>query len=689
MSRWVRQEEIEMTTVGIGAKAKTLAAVSVECGHVPAFAVLPTMIVEELWKAEEETRILLIEELTTELREIFLEEQQFAVRSAALNEDQETSSQAGQFHTEIAIDWSGLGAALWKVVQIGVMRLKGQAELFSCFVQVYKEADVAGVTFTRGPEGDPRLFVEYHLGRGEALVSGAIQPQMLARFWGEEKPFTLPSISQTEELLFAWKRLEEYFGHPQDIEWCAVRGEWFLLQARPITTLSQTMYQGLLEADVVLPVRAPFFYEQTEIAELAPHPTSLTLSILERLYAEDGPIARVYERLGVAYDPRDFFSLVAGWLYVDREEEIKTLLPGFTVLDQKHPGIPQAEGLFGSWQLMKLHRALASACTPTPIQLGRLQDVLSQSVSDLTLQTWSQAFLMVYETIFLTNVAAQQELARLEPILDRTQMTSATMLASKRAFAWRLDLSVMAPMISSDWQGNGLDVADESPAVIHAEKIQPQGENSFDQWWQGLNALSRAAYEPVLRAAVQADQLREVGRWVTIRWINVLRALLTKEAAGHGISLTHSYHIRLDEWEAEALPSLEEQEERLMTYARTQEYCLPSRFTNLVLPEVSGLRGLSAGQVEGRLCLLEDIQTSSESAAVILLTEQLRPELAPLLGRVQGIVTARGGMLSHLAILAREQHLPVVSGVSFFEWQKQRGQKVLIDGEKGVIELGS
>jgi pyruvate,water dikinase len=37
-------------------------------------------------------------------------------------------------------------------------------------------------------------------------------------------------------LLALGLQLEDYFGSPQDVEWCIVRNEVFLLQSRPITT---------------------------------------------------------------------------------------------------------------------------------------------------------------------------------------------------------------------------------------------------------------------------------------------------------------------------------------------------------------------------------------------------------------------------------------------------------------------
>ncbi len=33
------------------------------------------------------------------------------------------------------------------------------------------------------------------------------------------------------------RKIEEHFGHPQDIEWCLADGTFYIVQSRPITTL--------------------------------------------------------------------------------------------------------------------------------------------------------------------------------------------------------------------------------------------------------------------------------------------------------------------------------------------------------------------------------------------------------------------------------------------------------------------
>jgi pyruvate,water dikinase len=45
------------------------------------------------------------------------------------------------------------------------------------------------------------------------------------------------SDKQIEHLAAIGKKIEAYFGYPQDIEWCFANNDFFIVQSRPITTL--------------------------------------------------------------------------------------------------------------------------------------------------------------------------------------------------------------------------------------------------------------------------------------------------------------------------------------------------------------------------------------------------------------------------------------------------------------------
>ncbi|MCX7597070.1 MAG: PEP-utilizing enzyme, partial [Fischerella sp.] len=62
---------------------------------------------------------------------------------------------------------------------------------------------------------------------------------------------------------------------------------------------------------------------------------------------------------------------------------------------------------------------------------------------------------------------------------------------------------------------------------------------------------------------------------------------------------------------------------------------------------------------------------------------------APMLVRAGGLISEAGGRLSHGAILAREYGIPAVMDVHNATWMLQDGQKVRIDGTRGIVEISN
>jgi len=59
------------------------------------------------------------------------------------------------------------------------------------------------------------------------------------------------------------------------------------------------------------------------------------------------------------------------------------------------------------------------------------------------------------------------------------------------------------------------------------------------------------------------------------------------------------------------------------------------------------------------------------------------------LGRVQGLVSGRSGVNSHLAIIARSLQIPLVTGVDDLRDRIRTGDYLCVDGTRGVVEIGS
>jgi len=204
-----------------------------------------------------------------------------AVRSSAVAEDGEAASFAGQQETFLnvcGVDavihharecWASFFSprALFYRAQKGALTDTGMAVV----VQEMVQAEKSGVMFTVDPVQKRRdyMVIEAVWGLGEGIVSGLITPDhyLLDRDDGSivnefvaVQPVALmydPNTGRTAEVELPEEkgsarilndeelnglrqlglRLEQYFGKPQDVEWCIRGNELLLLQSRPITTL--------------------------------------------------------------------------------------------------------------------------------------------------------------------------------------------------------------------------------------------------------------------------------------------------------------------------------------------------------------------------------------------------------------------------------------------------------------------
>lgn len=69
----------------------------------------------------------------------------------------------------------------------------------------------------------------------------------------------------------------------------------------------------------------------------------------------------------------------------------------------------------------------------------------------------------------------------------------------------------------------------------------------------------------------------------------------------------------------------------------------------------------------------------------ILVAPSITPDWLPWLKQAAGVVTERGGMTSHAAIIARELGIPAVVGVAGATQLIAMGEALLVDGERGEI----
>jgi phosphohistidine swiveling domain-containing protein len=96
---------------------------------------------------------------------------------------------------------------------------------------------------------------------------------------------------------------------------------------------------------------------------------------------------------------------------------------------------------------------------------------------------------------------------------------------------------------------------------------------------------------------------------------------------------------------------------------------------------------VSAGKVVGEVLIINDPKTAPSTKGKILVTKTTDPGWVFLLVQARGIISEKGSLLSHTAIIARELSIPAVVGVERATEKLRSGQRVSLDGNTGKIEV--
>ncbi|RPI02927.1 MAG: hypothetical protein EHM72_02890 [Calditrichaeota bacterium] len=240
-----------------GAKARNLAVVQLHGYPVPEFIVLSAKSSHYSQEIDKNHRhyVDLISAVCKN-KGIMLFKRPVVLRSSAPFEDTVEHSFAGQLDSFLNVMdetsfWDSIHA-IWKSAHskrlytyIGDTRLRQLSP--AVIIQNQINAQMAGVLFTAHPLNPQDLMlIEFHAGGCGDIVSGQVMPeqilvhrqsQKLVKDYEGDDYLTDFVHQQLPHLVSLAFDLENIFRHPLDIEWAFENQQFWILQARPITTL--------------------------------------------------------------------------------------------------------------------------------------------------------------------------------------------------------------------------------------------------------------------------------------------------------------------------------------------------------------------------------------------------------------------------------------------------------------------
>lgn len=665
--------EIRLNTV-LGAKARHLLELKQSGYRVPDFICLTASELNILvgqegnFFSDELTNLasLIVDKFPQEL---------YAVRSAAVIEDGKSSSYAGQFKTILEVAPGDLAVAIREVVLDAFVKLGTISNNFSIIIQQYMLPDYAGVIYTRNPLQSREMVLEYRAGLGDKVVGGEKVDRLDFLYpLSKDSSYGLGFVAELSEKA---KELEVKFDFPQDIEWLVKGGEVYLLQTRPITSISEEMWSGIkLVERELLDTKGSFFFEKTALSETFKSPTPLAFSLLAHLYQQAGPVDKAYQRIGVRYVATESLKIFANELYVDKEQEIKSIYPTLGYL--KHQtAVPKFELNTGIFTSVKNFIALNLISHTRQYESLKIElETVILSLPD-RVSSVAEALSIIdkyYEIVFLVNILAAQSVAKLEINLGKD-----------KAFISQLFKSDFTDLSKNEKKlvGNSFYLDDISEFVSFNVDSDYSENYKEETWWQKLPNWKKRGLLSYIEKAQRYSHLRERARYLSVLMINLFKVqvhLAGKENFNSEADLIYFASL------SEILENSFTYDcclERKLAFDANSTIATPSYLASFVKVKQNNLKavGVSEGVAEGVLVNLANINEIDNQK--ILLVDVLSPDLVQYFDQVNGIISSEGGLLSHLAIMARESHLPVV--VTNVNVEGMLGKKVVINGGDGSV----
>lgn len=777
--------------------------------------------------------------LANELREAT---PRVAVRSSATAEDLPTASFAGQQDTYLNIRGDDAllehvkrcWASLWTTRAVTYRVKQGFAHeqvALAVVVQAMINSEVAGILFTANPVTSNRdeAVVNASWGLGEAIVSGLVSPDtfvvhksdrailsreiankdMMIEYAAEGGTFErdvprerreVPALSDTQvvQLVSLCERIEEHYGSPMDIEWGYANEKFYILQARPITTLADV---GAIHE---LPQQGEF--NRTMFIEIFPDPLSpVFLSVI-------GPLFRsmldfTFETLGFKpprgmeatgvfhnqpYFYRDYIAaalrplsppvrerLVAQFVnpfgrhergmrselslkYLGMVRQLLGFMTGFPqklplLISQYRANINQVESvrldtlsdseivarirklvLVDASRLINYDFLMIALIGITYQMLGALlekyfgeesEHVRAKLISGVTGNVTMEANKRIWDLAQMAKASPvvsralrRYSGAELRAQLERSPEGRDFLAALGRFLAEYGHREIRMDILYPTWGEDAapvlgfvrgyLDVSDSQSPYRQQERLVKQREELAEQVRKRVQRdwVGRYVIAPIFRWVLKHTQAhtreRDTMHFELTRLFPPFRRLLLElgrrwSARGLIEKPEDIFFLTLDEMAqiAESPRAMHDRvRERRAEFEASKQHVAPpiirdgqEIFDESAAPAESAegqYRGIagSPGRATGTVRVIRSPDEFDKlQGGDILVAPLTNPVWTPLFAIAGGIVTEVGGILSHGAIVAREYGIPAVMSVRDATRVLIEGQRVTVDGNKGVV----
>lgn len=730
----------------------------------------------------EKSRLLkeAVKESVAVSREIVLKGEKFSVRSSSCVEDSADNSFAGQFDTFLNVERKDIPeriadcvCSLYNENVLTYMEQKGLdigLLKMNVIVQRMVNSDVSGIVFTANPQGIlNETVIVAGRGLGENVVSDRIDTTSyyysltddIYYYDGKEN---LLSDEKVHELIDTSKIICSHLGKYTDIEFAVENDELFILQARPITTLSD---------------EKPLIFDNSNIVESYPGLSlPLTVSFVDMVYAgvfKDTArrLLKNEKELKKRYDilentvgnsnGRLYYNLNNWYNAIKFLPFSKKIIPVWQELvGVKYKEYDNKKNEINPFVKASIYFNTVTELINTPKNMKKLNDKfidiknyvygrfekemnaeeifeLFDKIQDQLLSCWgitllndTYAFIFTgllksrlkkkyenHEQIANSYISGISNIESMKPVkemikiamekekmspweysrrageyiavygdrcLEELKLETETFRTNPELFDAKInefaaDIEKLLPLLEEQKQDNEFEIKDPITKFLSKKCMLGIGNREIQRLNRGR--IFGMVREAVLRLGdiyVKENYIDEK-RDVFYLTLDELRSL-----AKTPCDMRETVEARKNKYEMYAL---------LPAYSRIifSDKAFDKNHRNINMNSVycgkDEMVGIpcSNGVVEGEACVVTDVKKVSSVKDKILITKMTDPGWVFLLAEAKGVVSEKGSLLSHTAIISRELGIPAVVGIDNLMSTVKSGDIVRLDGASGVVKI--
>ena len=554
-----------------------------------------------------------------------------------------------------------------------------------------------------------------------------------------------------KQVAYLARRLEKrYLGVPQDIEWSYDGQTLWLLQARPITTLLP-IWTRKIAAEVIPGAVHPLTWSINrpltcgvwgDIFTLALGDRATGLDFAQtatlhysRAYFNASLLGDIFLRMGLPPESLEFLTRGAkiskpplqstlqnlpGLLKLLKQElnlekDFKkdyqnVFIPGLSQLANASPEEQETEELLAGIDInLKLIRQATYYSILAPLSAAIRQGVFR--VKDEQIDNSVTPEVAALRSLRTLAVDAKEVLPECEPeqVFDKLAQTPEgekilyefNELLEDYGYLSDVGTNIAVPTWKEDPQPikqlfvQLIQLSQPEKAELEASKAIPPKrkrgtvqrridiKGRVTEVYSRLLAELRWRFVALEKILVKSGLLREVGDIFFLQ-LDEVRRLVVGADNEWKANLTQLIQFRRSQFHQDSLI----EQVPFVVYGNIPPH--PADAAQVYSDQI--LQGIPAshGQAEGRIKVVRNLQNLPHiDKDTILVVPYTDSGWAPLLVRAGGIVAEAGGRLSHGAIVAREYGIPAVMDVKGATWILQDGQRVRIDGSRGIVELSN